>query len=60
MFIKFGDNTKKIIVKDSQEEDETLDNQEENIIYLDSQEEKDRRIKLLNKYSEEESVKDKV
>jgi len=60
MFIKFGDKTKKIIVKDSKEQSENVDNQEENTIYLDSDDEKNRRIKLLNKYSNEKSEEDKV
>jgi len=59
MFIKFGDKTKKIIVKNSKEENDNIDNQEENAIYLDSDEEKDRRIKLINKYSNEDELENK-
>ena len=59
MFIKFGDNTKKIIVKKSKEESDNVDNQQENAIFLDSDEEKDRRIKVLKEYSEEEAVENK-
>ena len=44
MFIKFGDKTKKIIVKNSKEEIDDVDNQEENTVYLDSDDKKDRRI----------------
>ena len=51
MFIKFGDKTKKIIVKNSKNKNDNIENQEENVIYLDSDEEKDRRIKIINKYS---------
>ena len=47
MFIKFGDKTKKIIVKNSKEESDDIDIQEENTIYLDSEDEDDRRIKAL-------------
>jgi uncharacterized protein with PIN domain len=55
MFIKFGDKTKKIIVKNSKEQSDKSDNQEENAIYLDSKDEENRRIKILNRYSSEDS-----
>jgi len=55
MFIKFGDKTKKIIVKNSKEKSDEADNQEENTIYLDSKDEKDRRVKALNEYSSKDS-----
>tara|TARA_Y100001963_G_C6543788_1_gene336756 strand:+ start:438 stop:620 length:183 start_codon:yes stop_codon:yes gene_type:complete len=51
MFIKFGDKTKKIIVKNSKDKNDNVENQEENVIYLDSDDKKDRRIKIINKYS---------
>jgi len=59
MFIKFGDNTKKIIVKKSKEKSENVDNQQENAIYLDSDDKEDRRIKVLKEYSEEEIAENK-
>jgi hypothetical protein len=55
MFIKFGDKTKKIIVKNSKEQSEESDNQEENAIYLDSKDKNDRRIKVLKEYPTEDS-----
>jgi hypothetical protein len=54
MFIKFGDKTKKIIVKNSKDKNDNVENQEENVIYLDSDEDKDRRIKIINKYSKKD------
>ena len=59
MFIKFGDKTKKIIVKNSKEQSDEDDIQEENAIYLDSEDEEDRRIKILNKYPSENSEENK-
>ena len=59
MFIKFGDKTKKIIVKNSKDKNNDIENQEENVIYLDSEDEKDRRIKIINKYSYKDDIKNK-
>ena len=59
MFIKFGDKTKRIIVKNSKEKLNNNDIQEENTIYLDSEEEDERRIKVLKEYSSEESEENK-
>jgi len=59
MFIKFGDKTKRIIVKNSKEKLNNNDIQEENTIYLDSEEEDDRRIKALREYSSEDSKENK-
>ena len=59
MFIKFGDKTKKIIVKNSKEKKDNVDNQDENTIYLDSDDEENRRIKILNKYSTEDASEKK-
>ena len=59
MFIKFGDKTKKIIVKNSKEKKDNIDNQGENTIYLDSDDEENRRIKILNKYSAEDASEKK-
>jgi hypothetical protein len=59
MFIKFGDKTKKIIVKNSKEQSEESDNQEENAIYLDSKDEENRRVKILNEYSSKDSEESK-
>jgi len=59
MFIKFGDKTKKIIVKNSKEKEDNVDNQDENTIYLDSDEEENRRIKILNKYPAKNASKKK-
>jgi len=57
MFIKFSDKTKNIMVKKSSEEvvDGYVD---EESLFLDSKNEKDRRIKALSKYKENE-LKDK-
>ncbi len=46
MFIKFSDKTKKIIVKESKESSEDLD---ENAIYLDEDDEKNYRLKIIKK-----------
>ena len=51
MFIKFGDKTKKIIVKKSKDTSDDDDIQDENAIYLDSDDKKNRRIKVLKQYS---------
>ena len=51
MFIKFGDKTKKKIVKNNKDNNKEED---EDTIYLDGAED-DRRIKILNKYISEES-----
>jgi len=59
MFIKFGDKTKRIIVKNSKEKLNNNDIQEENTIYLDSEEEDDRRVKSLREYSSEDSKENK-
>ena len=59
MFIKFGDKTKRIIVKNSKEKLNNNDIQEENTIYLDSEEEDDRRVKALREYSSEDSKENK-
>ena len=50
MFIKFSDKTKKIIVKDSKDND---DNQSENTLSLDEEDEDNRRIKTLRSYKTE-------
>ena len=52
MFIKFGDKTKKIIVKRSKEEEE-----EEGVdtVYLDEEDEKNYRIKILKESLKKES-----
>jgi hypothetical protein len=57
MFIKFSDKTKNIIVKNSNEEnvDGYLD---EECLFLDSKDEKDRRVKVLSEY-EKNKPKDK-
>ena len=59
MFIKFGDKTKKIIVKNSKEKTDNVDNQEENAVYLDSDDKKDRRINILNRYFSKEPEENK-
>ena len=59
MFIKFGDKTKKIIVKNSKEKKDNVDNQDESTIYLDSDDEENRRIKILNKYSSKDALEKK-
>ena len=51
MFIKFSDKTKNIMVKKSKKQAYRDGYVEENSIYLDSDDEKDRRVKAL---SEEE------
>ncbi len=50
MFIKFSDKTKKIIVKDSSDNNES---QDENEVSLDDND--DRRAKILNKYKEKKA-----
>jgi hypothetical protein len=57
MFIKFSDKTKNIMVKKSSEEavDGYLD---EECLFLDSNDEKDRRVKALSEY-EKNKPKDK-
>jgi hypothetical protein len=57
MFIKFSDKTKNIMVKKSREdvEDGYLD---EESLFLDSRDEKDRRVKVLSEHEENDS-KDK-
>ena len=57
MFIKFSDKTKNIIVKKSVEEvvDGYLD---EECLFLDSNDEKDRRVKVLSEY-EKNNAEDK-
>jgi len=49
MFIKFSDKTKNIMVKDSKEGivDGYVD---EDSLFLDSEDQKDRRIKALSEY----------
>ena len=59
MFIKFGDKTKKIIVKNSKEESDNIDIQEENTIYLDSEDEDDRRVKALKEHYSDEQKENK-
>ena len=44
MFIKFSDKTKKIIVKESKE---NLENLDENAIYLDENDEENYRLKII-------------
>jgi len=57
MFIKFSDKTKNIMVKKSSEEveDGYLD---EESLFLDSNDGKDRRVKVLSEYEKNKS-KDK-
>jgi len=54
MFIKFGDKTKKIIVKNSKDGYDMPDEEEEDIIYLDSDDENDRRIKAIRNHIKKE------
>ena len=50
MFIKFGDKTKKIVVKKSRDDDsDTTDDDFEDAMYMDDESE-DRRLKALKKY----------
>lgn len=58
MFIKFSDKTKNIMVKNSKELDEKNDSNNEDSIFLDSDDENDRRIKALKQHVKNES-KDK-
>tara|TARA_A200000159_G_C7331717_1_gene343269 strand:+ start:2928 stop:3119 length:192 start_codon:yes stop_codon:yes gene_type:complete len=51
MFIKFSDKTKKIIVKNSAEDLDSAHPDgylEENFLFLDEKDEKNRRIKVLS------------
>ena len=54
MFIKFSDKTKNIMVKKSSEEavDGYVD---EESLFLDSNDEKDRRVKVLSEHEENKS-----
>jgi len=54
MFIKFGDKTKKIIVKNSKDGYDIADSEEDDVIYLDSDDENDRRIKALRNHVKKE------
>lgn len=54
MFIKFGDKTKKIIVKESKDRYDIDGYAEESVIYLDSVDENDRRIRALTNYIKKE------
>ena len=54
MFIKFGDKTKKIIVKNSKKGYDISREKEEDVIYVDSSDENDRRIKILKKYTKKQ------
>jgi len=58
MFIKFSDKTKNIMVKKSGEE--IVDGYaDEECLFLDGDDEKDRRVKALSKY-EKNKPKDKT
>jgi hypothetical protein len=57
MFIKFGDKTKKLIVKKSKEENDD-ESQDEKTIFLDAKDKEDRRLKILKDYSSEEEKAD--
>ncbi len=50
MFIKFGDKTKKIIVKNSKNDN---DNDNDNVVYLDNADD-DRRAHILKEYEKQE------
>ena len=52
MFIKFSDQSKKIIVKDSRGPSE--ESEEQDVIYLDEKTD-DRRAKILNEYKQKEN-----
>ena len=54
MFIKFGDKTKKIIVKNSKDGYTIDDSEEDDVVYLDSDDENDRRIKTLRNHIKKE------
>lgn len=54
MFIKFGDKTKKIIVKESKDRYDIDGYAEESVIYLDSVDENDRRIRALTNHIKKE------
>jgi hypothetical protein len=57
MFIKFGDKTKKLVVKKSKEENDD-ESQDEKTIFLDAKDKGDRRLEILKKYSSEEEKAD--
>tara|TARA_R110000772_G_scaffold231395_1_gene342108 strand:- start:542 stop:712 length:171 start_codon:yes stop_codon:yes gene_type:complete len=50
MFLKFGDKTRKIIVKESRSKSEIDDNSGVHIIYLDEIDDNDLRKKILKEY----------
>ncbi len=59
MFIKFGDKTKKIIVKKTNFNNENNNkNKDIESIYLDSEED-DRRVSIINKYISDETEEEK-
>jgi len=50
MFIKFGDKTKKIVVKNSRDDDSDItDDDLDDAMYMDDESE-DRRLRALKKY----------
>ena len=59
MFIKFSDKTKKIIVKDSKDIKCNDDNQDEDVLSLDEDSGKNRRIKVLKSYKNDKKNDDK-
>lgn len=63
MFIKFSDKTKKIIVKNSSDKDSgsQIDGySDEEVLYLDKKDEKNRRIKVLSASEEGDSDNSKA
>ena len=54
MFIKFGDKTRKIIVKKSKEQLSKEDEEGKNVIFLDNEETDDRRVEILNCYNDDD------
>ena len=55
MFIKFGDKTKKIMVKNSKDDHEKDGYLDEDCLYLDDSSENNRRVKAILKHQEENS-----
>ena len=54
MFIKFSDKTKNIMVKNSRKEAEADGYVEEDCVFLDDDNKKDRRVKALSEHKKDD------
>ena len=55
MFIKFSDKTKNIMVKNSRKDAEVDGYAEEDCVFLDDDDKKDRRVKVLSEHKKDDS-----